>query len=72
MPAYIIEAKEKQPLASRPKRTTGKHHKKRDHLCCRWTDELGEQCGSKSEGSLNKGAGVWGRKEKTNDQNEMK
>jgi hypothetical protein len=43
IPAYITEEKEKQPLASRPKRTTGKHHKKRDHLCCRWTDELGEQ-----------------------------
>jgi hypothetical protein len=29
-------------LASGPKRTTGKHHEKGDHLCCRWTDKLGE------------------------------
>ena len=34
--------REKQPLASRPQRTTGKHHKKGDHLCCKWTDESGE------------------------------
>lgn len=40
IPAYITEEKEKQPLAPRPKRTAGKHHKKGDHLCCIWMDKL--------------------------------